>query len=142
MHVNLAREEDHDGVRALDGLLPGLRDRGEALHAWVNDGECWVARVEDAVAGFIVANRSFFAQPFIVLLVVDPARRRRGVAEALVRHVEAHFRPTSDRLFTSTNESNAAMHALCAKLGFVRSGTIENLDEHDPEVVYFKRLNS
>ena len=140
MHVTLAHQEEYEGVRALDRLLPGLRDRGEALRGWIRDGECWVARLERVLAGFVVANRSFFAQPFIVLLMVDPTRRRRSVGEALVQHVESHFRPTSSKLFTSTNESNASMHALYVKRGFVRSGVIENLDEHDPEIVYFKSL--
>jgi len=30
------------------------------------------------------------------------------------------------------------MKRLCERLGYVRSGFIENLDEGDPEVVYFK----
>jgi hypothetical protein len=32
------------------------------------------------------------------------------------------------------------MQNLCEKLGFVRSGCIENLDEGDPEIIYFKRM--
>jgi hypothetical protein len=31
------------------------------------------------------------------------------------------------------------MQRVCDALGFVRSGRIENLDEGDPEIVYFKR---
>jgi hypothetical protein len=30
--------------------------------------------------------------------------------------------------------------AVCQSLGFVASGIIENLDEDDPELIYFKRL--
>jgi len=56
----------------------------------------------------------------------------------LVRHVEQECR--TPKLFTSTNESNAPMRALLAKLGFSPSGVIENLDEGDPELVFFKRL--
>ena len=47
-----------------------------------------------------------------------------------------------EKLFTSTNESNAPMQRLCEKLEYVRSGRIENLDEGDPEIVYFKRLRT
>lgn len=32
------------------------------------------------------------------------------------------------------------MQRMCEALGFVRSGYIENLDEGDPEIVYFKPL--
>jgi ribosomal protein S18 acetylase RimI-like enzyme len=69
---------------------------------------------------------------------VHPGFRRRGIAASLMRSAEIDA-PT-EKLFTSTNESNAAMRALCEKIGFVRSGIIENLDEGDPEIIYFKRL--
>ena len=43
-----------------------------------------------------------------------------------------------DRLFTSTNQSNGMMQGLLAKRGYIRSGTIDNLDIDDPEWVYIK----
>src|SRR5262245_18145068 len=33
------------------------------------------------------------------------------------------------------------MQALCEKLGYVKSGWIDNLDEGDPGIIYFKRLD-
>jgi ribosomal protein S18 acetylase RimI-like enzyme len=74
-----------------------------------------------------VKNCSFFAQGFLVLLVVHPNHRRRGIASALIRHVEGQC-PTAT-LFTSTNRSNKAMQAVCKSLGFIESGVVENLDE-------------
>ncbi len=139
MRVEVAAVTDYDEVRALDRMLVGVRDRAAALREWIGRGECRVARDEGGrIAGFVVANCSFFAQCFIVLLVVHPERRRRGAASALIRAVEAAS-PTS-KLFTSTNRSNAAMQALCEGLGFRRSGVVENLDEGDPELIYFKRV--
>jgi hypothetical protein len=35
--------------------------------------------------------------------------------------------------------SNTIMQELFEKLGYIRSGYIENLDEGDPEIIYFKR---
>jgi len=32
------------------------------------------------------------------------------------------------------------MQALCACLGYVPSGVVENLDEGDPELFFFKRV--
>jgi len=32
------------------------------------------------------------------------------------------------------------MQRLCEHLGYVRSGWIDNLDEGDPEIIYFKRV--
>lgn len=136
--VEPATPAHYDAIRELDLMLPGVRDRGDALRAWIDAGECWVAYCDGVLAGFVIANPSFFAQCFIVLLVVHPGHRRQGVASALVRHVEG-ISPTA-KLFTSTNRSNLAMQAVCDSLGFVRSGVIENLDEDDPELIYFKRV--
>jgi ribosomal protein S18 acetylase RimI-like enzyme len=141
MLIEPATIADYDAVRAVDHTLPGVPDRVQALHDWIARGECLVARLADAaspIGGFIVANDSFFAQRFIVLLVVHPDHRRRGIASALVRRV-AETSPTA-KLFTSTNRSNTAMQSLCESLGFVRSGIVENLDDDDPELIYFKRI--
>ena len=139
MLVEPAAGADYEAVRALDRTLIGVRDRGEALREWITRGECLVARDDNGnVIGFAVANCSFFAQSFIVLLVVHHDHRRRGVASALIRAVEA--RSPTPKLFTSTNQSNRAMQAVCESLGFVRSGVVENLDEGDPEIIYFRRL--
>lgn len=139
MLIETATAADYHAVRALDRTLVGVRDRAEALREWIARRECLVARDPDgAIVGFAVANRSFFAQSFIVLVVVDANHRRRGVATALIEAVEAQA--TTPKLFTSTNESNSAMQAVCESLGFVRSGFIENLDEGDPEIIYYKRL--
>ncbi len=101
-----------------------------------SDGECLVARCNDALAGFAVVDRSFFDQRFVALLIVDPRHQRQGIGSALMRAVEDCF--PGEKLFTSTNASNLKMQALCEQLGFVRSGYIEHLDEGDPEIVYFK----
>lgn len=97
-----------------------------------------VARTGDELLGFAVWDLSFYGNGFVALLIVRPDCRRSGVASALMRSLE-ELCPT-EKLFTSTNESNTAMRRLCARLGFVESGRIENLDEGDPEVVYFKRI--
>jgi len=90
-----------------------------------------------AVAYVCVDNR-FFGNGWVSLLYVAPAHRRRGYGEALLRHAERLCR--EPKLFTSTNASNTPMHALLHKLGYVRSGTIDNLDEGDPEWVFVKRM--
>ena len=44
------------------------------------------------------------------------------------------------QLFISTNRSHTPMRGLCQRLGFQRSGVVENLDNDDLEHVYYKRL--
>ena len=136
--VELATLADYEAVCAIDRQAGSGCDRQAALRDWIVRGECRVARAANgAVDGFVVASCSFFGHYFIVLLVVHSERRRRGFASALIRAVEA-CSPTA-KLFTSTNQSNVAMQALCESLGFERSGVVENLDEGDPELIYFKR---
>ena len=138
--VEPARAGDLEHIIAMDPRVadtPGRREFHERAFA---AGETLIARRGDCVVGFAVFDRSFYEQPFIALLYVEPAERRTGAARAIVRYVESIC--PGDKLFTSTNESNDAMHAFCAALGYVRSGCIDNLDEGDPEIVYFTRLEA
>jgi len=73
------------------------------------------------------------------MLYVHPKYRRQGIGVALVSYLFNIC--NTAKLFTSTNQSNVPMQRLVATLGFGRSGTIDNLDEGDPELVYFKLLH-
>lgn len=136
--IERAREGDLPAILVLDPRVPDLPGRREFLARAVAARQCWLARDGGDIAGFAVFDRSLYDQPFVSLLYVAPERRRQGIATALMRHVES-ICPTG-KLFTSTNDSNAPMQRLCEALGFVRSGHIENLDEGDPEIIYFKRV--
>jgi len=96
-----------------------------------------VAELDGELVGY-AAQRGFFGYDFLELLAVRPDKRRKGIATALIRAVEA--RSSSGKLFTSTNRSNTPMRRLCLRLGFHPSGLVENLDDDDPELVYYKRV--
>ena len=140
MNVTVARALSSDvaPVCDLDRRVLGSDERSNHLQQKISAGQCYVARAGRQVIGFVVTDRSFFGQAFVDLLIVDPAFRRRGVGTSLMHHVESIWQP--GKLFTSTNASNVSMQRLCESLGYVRSGVINNLDEDDPEIVYFKRL--
>jgi ribosomal protein S18 acetylase RimI-like enzyme len=138
--VEKATEKELQTIQAIDRLVLGDSSRKDFLANAVRAGQCLVARTGDTIAGFGELDQTFYGQGFISLLVVHPDHRRRGVATALIRHIES-ICPT-EKLFTSTNESNAIAQRVYESLGFVKSGHIENLDEGDPEIVYFKRLVS
>ena len=136
--VEKATWDDFEHVCSLDRIVLGNSGRQDFLDNAIKAGQCLVARMEDAPVGFAVLNQSFYGHGFIALLIVHPGHRRRGVATALIRHIESIC--PMEKLFTSTNESNEPMQRLCETLGFVRSGYIENLDAGDPEVIFFKRV--
>jgi GNAT superfamily N-acetyltransferase len=136
--IELATSADLPAILTLDPRVRDTPGRRDFLSRAVAAGQCWLVRAGAGIDGFAVFDRSLYDQPFVSLLYVAPGRRRQGIATALMRHIESTC-PTA-KLFTSTNESNAPMQRLCEALGFVRSGYIENLDEGDPEIVYFKRV--
>lgn len=138
MQIARATADVLPAIQALDPRVRDLPGRREFVERAVAAGQCWLAREGGAIAGFAVCDRSLYDQPFVSLLYVAPERRRQGVATALMQHIEAVC-PT-DKLFTSTNQSNAPMQRLCESLGYVRSGWIDNLDEGDPEIIYFKAV--
>jgi ribosomal protein S18 acetylase RimI-like enzyme len=114
-------------------------DHTDYIKQSVKTGRCLAAVKSDKVIGFgILGKTIFFGQNFIELLIVRPGYRRQGVATALIRHMEALC--STNKLFTSTNQSNNAAQKTFEANGFIRSGLIENLDEGDPEIIYFKRL--
>ncbi|AFU15440.1 GCN5-related N-acetyltransferase [Bacillus thuringiensis MC28] len=43
----------------------------------------------------------------------------------------------TQKIFSSTNESNTNMQKVFKANGFMRSGIIENLDEDDPEIIFY-----
>lgn len=135
--VERATEEDLAPIFEID-RKQRTAERLRWLEKAVRERSVVIAREGETWLGFAVVNASFFGQHFIDLLMVHPDHKRKGVATALIRYIEK-TRPT-DKLFTSTNESNAPMRALLEKLGYVRSGYVENLDDGDPELIYFKRL--
>lgn len=136
--IRPANESDVDALYSLDLVARCEDRRRELIRRAVASGACYVATAEDEVVGYGVLNYNFYDNGWIEMLYVHSGYRRRGVAEALLRHLEQQCeRP---KLFISTNLSNLAMQSLLAKLSYVRSGVIHNLDQDDPEIVYFKRL--
>lgn len=134
--VSKARRTDLGPIRRIDARVLGSARRRALLKAAIREGACFVSRVDGAIVGFAICDRSFFGEAYLSLLIVAPDYRRRGVGTALVGHIESLI--PGRKLFTSTNRSNRAMQLFCRSLGFVRSGSVENLDEDDPELIYFK----
>ena len=96
------------------------------------------SRAFRVVAGYATLDYTFFGCGFIAMLMVKKESRRKGVATAMIARLEETCK--TDKLFTSTNESNKPMQALMKRLSYEASGTVYNLDDGDPELFYFKNL--
>ena len=104
----------------------------------IGRGECHIACIEKRTAGYIVVNYAFYGNGYIAMLYIADSFRGQGIGTALIDHAEKVC--GKEKLFTSTNRSNLTMQRLLERKSFIASGIIHNLDEGDPEVVYFKKL--
>ena len=138
MEIDQATLADFEAILGVDGLVIGDNRRRDYLRKAICAGYCWIALTGSTTTGFVVVEPWFFDQWFFSLVVVRPDYRRKGVAKALILHIESIC--STPKLFSSTNTSNVAMQRVLESSGFVRSGCIENLDPGDPEIIYFKRM--
>jgi len=127
--TRMAGHGDVAAMLACDAYAQAHPERGDAVRAAVSKGH-------SQVAGYVLTHDDFFGHGFVSLVVVVPGQQRRGVGLRLL--AAAADACQTEKLFTSTNQSNGAAQRLFASAGFVRSGQIEHLDEGDPELVYVK----
>jgi ribosomal protein S18 acetylase RimI-like enzyme len=136
--IRPADENDMDALCSLDLIAQREEQRREFIRGEVISGNYFVAIADEKVIGYGVLNYTFFHVGNIDMLYIRVDHRRNGAGAALIRHMESLCQ--TPKLFTSTNLSNLPMQSLLAKSGYVLSGVIHNLDEDDPEIVYFKLL--
>ena len=94
--------------------------------------------VAESVSGFLAFRTDWFQCTFVSLAVVREERRLQGIARALYRRVE-ELSP-SPRVYSSTEETNAASIKMHAALGFAPSGHIDNLPQGYRELLFYKRI--
>ncbi len=133
--VRAATPSDVPGMVAIMAHTPW--EKSAFLRAATLNNEVAVIDEGAGPIAFVVWNREFFGRPFVWLIAVAPHARRQGLADLLFAHVEYDARGA--RLYTSTNETNASMHALLNKRGYARRGDLD-LDPGDPEIFYSKDL--
>jgi N-acetylglutamate synthase-like GNAT family acetyltransferase len=110
----------------------------KSLERSIQRGAGYVLEEDGKIIGVAVLDYTFFEHGFISLIYVVPAARRTGAGELLLRYLMSVCE--TPKLFSSTNQSNGPMQALFAKVGFKRSGRIDNLDPNDPEIVYYRSV--
>lgn len=136
LYIQKASIEYLDEIIQIDFEVIANTQRLSYIKESVTCGHCIVAKSDSETLGFLTFTCSFFEHLFIDLLIVRNNHRRKGVGSALLNSIKEHA-PT-EKIFSSTNESNHDMRSVFLKNGFIESGVIDNLDEGDPEMVFFK----
>ena len=109
---DVARLDELRGSVGLEAFL-ALADTYEAEGLF--ESEVWVAELDGTLAGFVSASADE-----ITWLYVDPELYRRGVARALVEHVQAR---ATGRLELEVLEGNDSARAFYERMGFVWEAT-------------------
>jgi len=134
--VTQAQLKDLDKIVEIDKSVIGHNGRKDILKQSIESESCLISIKDNKIAGFLTYNTNFFGYSFIDLVIVSPQDRRKGHGTDLLQHF-VKIAPT-EKIFSSTNQSNNRMQEVFKRNGFTRSGIIENLDEGDPELIYFK----
>lgn len=132
-----ANVEDLDKLVDIDVEVIGNTSRRNYIKNSIEYERCLIAKDQDNIVGFLIYDINFFDCAFISLIIVLPSNRRKGYASLLMNYMVSTS-PTN-KVFSSTNCSNMSMQRVFETNGFVKSGIVENLDEGDPEIIYFKK---
>jgi ribosomal protein S18 acetylase RimI-like enzyme len=135
-NVVKANIEDLDKIVHIESEVIGNTSRRNYIENAIELERCIIAKEEDDIVGFLIYDTNFFECSFITLIIVSPSKRRKGYASLLMDNMMSTS-PTM-KVFSSTNRSNISMQKVFDTNGFIQSGIVENLDDGDPEIIYFK----
>jgi ribosomal protein S18 acetylase RimI-like enzyme len=132
----MAQSNNIDDIAKIDEEVIGSNSRREYIRKAIEEERCIIAFNKNLIVGFLIFDTHFFDCSFISLIIVRPAERRKGYASSLIQYFIKIS--ATKKVFSSTNKSNQRMQEVFKVNGFIESGFIENLDEDDPEIIYFR----
>jgi GNAT superfamily N-acetyltransferase len=138
IEIRLPRLADATPCAALAALVIGEERAGAFIKSHLERHHLIVADADESIVGLLAYRIDWFQCTFVSLVVVREDFRRRGIAREMFRAVEA-MSPTP-RLFSSTEETNAASIRMHAALGFQPSGHLDNLPQGSRELVFYRRI--
>jgi GNAT superfamily N-acetyltransferase len=139
MEIRLPQPGDLNALMSMAETVIGAERAGPFVRSSLDRHHVVVAAEGDEPIGMIAYRTDWFQCTFVSLVSVRHDRRLKGVARALYRRVE-EMSP-SPRLFSSTEETNAASIKMHTALGFSPSGHIDNLPQGYRELLFYKRLH-
>jgi GNAT superfamily N-acetyltransferase len=138
MEIRQPSRDDLPAIMELATEVIGPTRAGPFVRSHLERHHLLVADAADAVIGVLAYRTDWFQCTLVSLICVRHDFRRRGVARALFKAVE-EMSP-GPRLFSSTEETNAASIRMHTALGFAPSGHIDNLPQGYRELLFYKRL--
>jgi predicted GNAT family acetyltransferase len=139
MNVRHAEASDLAGLTALATEILGPGRAGPLVRSHAERHHLLVAEEAGDVVGVLGYRTDWFQCTLVGLVCVRDDRRRRGIARALFKMLEAVS--PGPRLYSSAEETNTAAIRMHAALGFAPSGHIDNLPQGYRELLFYKRLH-
>ncbi|MEM9829155.1 MAG: GNAT family N-acetyltransferase [Bacteroidota bacterium] len=114
--------------------------REEKIAKAIMDEECFIILADNRAVGFVLFDYRFFDLGWIELIIVEEKYRGKGIGGQAIDLICRQSK--TNKVFTSTNSSNTQMQKALNKIGFSFAGKINGLDEGDPELFYYKKMNT
>jgi len=114
--------------------------RSEKIAKAILNEECFIILVDGRTVGFAIFDYRFFDLGWIELIVLDEVYRGKGIGGQAIELLCKQSK--TKKVFTSTNRSNIPMQKALNKIGFSFAGELVGLDDGDPELFYFKRIDT
>ncbi len=138
IEIRLPRTTDAAGCAELAATVTGEERAGPFIKAHLERHHLIVAEANKEIVGFLAYRTDWFQCTFVSLVVVREDFRRKGIAREFFKSVEAVS--PSPRVFSSTEETNAASIRMHTALGFQPSGHVDNLPQGTRELLFYKRI--
>ena len=138
IEIRLPRLTDTASLADLAATAIGAARVGAFIKSHLERHHLIVAEAGGEVVGLLAYRTDWFQCTFVSLVVVREDFRRRGIAREFFRSVEA-VSPTP-RIFSSTEETNAAAIRMHTALGFTPSGYVDNLPQGTRELLFYRRV--
>jgi GNAT superfamily N-acetyltransferase len=135
LEIRAATKNDLPGLAVFKPLVHEVADVAR-LEQLIDGGDFFVALFETEIVGLVARDQSFFSQDFIPKLFVLDSFRKHGIGQALMNAMARACR--TEKIFSSTNLSNAPMLKMFRKLEWTYAGTVDHIDAGDPEVFFVK----
>lgn len=124
------RKADASDLAAMEEIQRASPEAAQWRVADYLDHDCWVAVVEDRLAGFLVCRVVAEGEREVLNLAVEPQFRRRGIARALI---EADCSCNLCDYFLEVRASNTVARALYDVMGFTEEGVRREYYENPRE---------